>query len=100
MVVSDSLVNNPNKTIATFSDENNTLAYLGYGKFQARVDLRYIESNKKGENIAGTKLGQLKNINLQLFGEASFVVDAKISYVKRTGEIIDEKAICARYLKN
>src|ERR1035437_8361085 len=50
MIVSDSYINSPNKTIAKFTDENNTLVYQGYGLFQAKVDLRYIESSKRGEN--------------------------------------------------
>jgi hypothetical protein len=106
MIVSDSYINSPNKTIAKFTDENNTLVYQGYGLFQATVDLRYIESSKRGENIAGTKLGYLKNINLQVYtkyGRSTYVdkvFDSKLTYVKRTGEIIEEKAICTRYLKN
>ncbi len=107
MVLSDSNVKSDRKTIAKFTDENNTLAYLGYGLFQAKVDLRYIESNKRGENIGGTKLGYLKNINLQIFSQYGsneifhgHALDAKIAYVKRNGEINEEKAICTRYLKN
>ena len=107
MIVSDSYVKSPNKTIATFTDDtdNNTLSYLGNGVYQAKVDLRYIESRRKGENVGGTKLGQLKFINLHVFkssttmknGEAT---DARISYLKRNGEVLEEKAICTRYLKN
>jgi len=114
MILSDTYVNSPNKTIAKFTDENHTLAYKGYGLFEAKVDLRYIESSKKGENVAGTKLGQLKNINLQLYASHGHkftydiasvfknkeIMDAQLTYVKRNGEVREEKAICARYTKN
>lgn len=117
MILADTYVNSPNKTIAKFTDENHTLAYKGYGLFEAKVDLRYIESSKKGENVAGTKLGHLKNIDLQVFVNRgnqklkftydiaemfknNAVLDATLTYVKRNGEVREEKAICARYTKN
>jgi hypothetical protein len=107
MIVSDSYVNSPNKTIAKFTDDydNNTLSYLGNGVYQAKVDLRYIESRRKGENVGGTKLGQLQYINLHVFKSGSKMkngeaTDARISYIKRNGEVLEEKAICTRYLKD
>jgi len=114
MVVADSMVRSPNKTVAVFNWENKTLAYLGNGLFQGKVDLRYIETSRKGENIAGTKLGYLQSINLQIlshFGKNfdysradqfknNEILDSRISYIKRNGEILEEKAICSRYLKN
>lgn len=114
MVVSDSMVRSPNKTVAVFSHENQTLAYLGNGLFQGKVDLRYTESSRKGENIAGTKLGYLQYIQLQIlshFGKKfdysradqfkdHEILDSRISYIKRDGEVLEEKAICSRYLKN
>jgi hypothetical protein len=114
MVVSDSMVRSPNKTIAIFNSENETLSYLGNGLFQGKVDLRYTETSHKGENIAGTKLGYLSHIQLQLlshFGKKfdysraddfknNEILDARISYLKRNGEVLEEKALCKRYLKN
>lgn len=114
MIVSDSNIGSPNKTIAKFTDENKTLAYKGAGLFQAKVDLRYQESSKKGENIAGTKLGELKKIELQLFSHTGYkftydiastfahadAMNARLSYIKRNGEILEEKALCTRYLKD
>ncbi len=117
MIVSDSHVSSPNQTIAEFTDENHTLAYQGYGLFKAKVDLRYLESHKKGENIAGTKLGYLNTISLQVYtknGQFTYnnasldseeitngtVFDARISYLKRNGELLEEKAVCSRYLKH
>ncbi len=114
MVVASSLVRSPNKTIAVFKHENDTLAYLGNGLFQGKIDLQNDESIHKGENIAGTKLGYLKAIQLQLFAfygkkfsyknadlfKNNEIMDARISYLKLTGEVLEEKAICSRYLKN
>lgn len=114
MVVADSMVRSPNKTVAVFSYENQTLDYLGNGLFRGKVDLRYSETSRKGENVAGTKLGLLQFIDLQIlshFGKKfdysradqfkdREVLDSRISYIKRNGEALEEKAICTRYLKN
>ena len=107
MVVSDPFVNYPNKTIAKFTDADGTLAYLGDGHYEAKVDLRYRNISRGGENIAGTKLAQLKSI--QLIANFSYATNqlkngealpATLNYVKRTGEVLSEKADCVRYLKN
>jgi hypothetical protein len=101
---------NSNQTIAVFSDENRTLDYLGRGHYQARVDLRFNDSGRAGENIAGTKLGQLKTIHLQVkfnYSHASAElansvneIPGELNYIKRNGEILTENAICKRYHKN
>lgn len=110
MVISDPSINTPNKTIAKFSSENDNLEYQGYGNFEAQVDLRYNDSARKGENIAGTKLGQLKTIVLDLhFAYNTYFTTlavlglefpGTIAYNKRNGEVRSEKVICSRYLKN
>jgi hypothetical protein len=114
MVVADPTVRSPNKTVAIFKHENNNLYYLGNGLFEGQVDLRYSETGRKGENIAGTKLGFLKSIQVQLFSDFgrkfsyekadeyknNEILDARYSYVKRNGEILEEKAVCTRYLKD
>ena len=110
MIVSDPTAG----TLAKFTDGNNTLAYLGNGLFQAKVDLRYNESNKKDAVVAGTKLADLKNINLQVYSQKGFgfgydvakmfangqTLDATLTYLNRNGETLEEKANCTRYLKN
>lgn len=110
MVISDPAINTPNKTIVKFSSENENLEYQGYGKFEAQVDLRYNDSARKGENIAGTKLGQLKTIVLDLrfayttdstiLAAIANEVPGRITYNKRNGEVRSEKVSCSRYLKN
>ena len=109
LVLSNPAIQSPNKTIAKFSDANQTLAAKGYGKYEAKVDLRYNDSGRAGENVGGTKLGQLKSIILDLnFSYNTLDVElAKVSnvygiikYVKRNGEINTESVTCARYLKN
>lgn len=109
MVLSQPSIQSPNKTIAKFSDANRTLNYKGYGKYEAKVDLRFNDSGRAGENIGGTKLGQLKSIILDLnFSYNTLDVElAKVSsvqgvikYVKRDGDVLAETVTCARYLKN
>lgn len=112
MVVSDPTIASDRKTIATFKQVNRTLSYQGYGVYTAKVDLRFNDSGRAGENIAGTKLGQLANIKLTVEFDYAHVTDAKlaqlmtgsiegkIEYIKRNGEILEEKVNCFRYLKN
>lgn len=110
LIIANPLLQNPNQTIATFSQKNQTLDYLGHGKYSAKVDLRYSDSGRKGENIAGTKLGELANIVLDItFAydhnsiELAKIMDeipGTLAYQKRSGEVIDEKVTCQRYLKN
>jgi hypothetical protein len=107
MIVSSPFVNSPNKTIAKFSDANGTLTYAGLGIYKAKVDLRFNDSGRGGENIAGTKLAQLSKIVLdvdhsyaQLPADKGAKIAGTVSYVKRTGEVLSEKADCTRYLKN
>ncbi len=110
MVLADPAVHYPLQTIATFSDQNRTLSYLGHGQYFAKVDLRFLDSGRKGENVGGTKLGELKSIQLNVnfsyshaatdLADAVDHIPAKIFYNKRTGEILEENAHCTRYLKN
>ncbi|MFN8791377.1 MAG: hypothetical protein ACK5Y2_07975 [Bdellovibrionales bacterium] len=105
MVVSDSSVGLGNKTIAKFTDlkgtlSSNTLRYVG------SVDLRMVESRRKGELIAGTKLGYVSELVLDIaftyarplrHGEKA---EALLTVVKRNGDLIEDEAVCERYLKN
>ena len=108
MVVSDPAIASPNKTIAKFTNANGTLTYLGYGKNEGKVDARFAETSRSGENVAGTKLGQLADITLGVnfdYYSASVAKDAekltaKIYYHKLNGETLEETANCARYTKN
>ena len=106
MIVSSPFVNYPNKTIAKFTSQNGTLVYNGYGKYDAKVDLSVKDSARGGENIAGTKLAQLSKIELAANFSYSIPVQkgakisATLSYVKRSGEVLTEKADCTRYLKD
>lgn len=105
MVVSDSNIQYGNKTIARFKDASSTLANNG-AYYVAKVDLRFNDSERKGELIGGTKLGYLKQIKLDVeFSYASPVevgttVPGTLSLVKRDGEVININMDCQRYLKN
>lgn len=105
MIVSNSGVGHGNKTIATFTDAKSTVSsykqtYIG------KVDLRVLESNRKGELIGGTKLGQLDMIILSVdFSYAAPLahgqdVGATLTLQKRNGEELIEDVNCLRYLKN
>jgi hypothetical protein len=110
MILADPALQYPRQTIASFSDQNHTLSYLGHGQYFAKVDLRFLDSGRKGENVGGTKLGELKSIQLNVnfsyshaatdLADAVEHIPAKIFYNKRTGEISEENAHCTRYLKN
>lgn len=104
LIISDSKISEGNKTIASFSDakgtlQNNALVYT------AKVDLRVKESNRKGELIAGTKLGYLESVSLYLnftYAEpvnAGASVYGLLSLKKRNGETIIDEVNCLRYLK-
>ena len=103
LIVSDPAVSFGRKTIARFT-AGHTLANTG-STYLANVDLRFNDSNRKGELIGGTKLGELKQIKLDVdFSYAAPVpagqeVDAQITLTKRNGEKIGLPATCSRYLK-
>lgn len=105
MILSNPAVGHGNKTIARFSGETGLLdsSRLTY---TAKVDLRYADSNRKGELLLGTKLGQLKTLTLDVdFSYASpdpkgAFVPAVLTWVKRNGSVESAPVVCLRYLKN
>ncbi|MEI2637768.1 MAG: hypothetical protein V9F03_02030 [Microthrixaceae bacterium] len=107
MIISDPAVAYGNKTIAIFSDAKNTLSSKNV-VYTGKVDLRVIETSRKGENIAGTKLGELASIKAHIFfnyfSDTPSVegdeVKGLVSYMKRNGEYTQERLACARYKKN
>ncbi|NDF16106.1 hypothetical protein EB061_12440, partial [bacterium] len=94
MTVVNPLLKPDQQEIVKFTRENRTLTYLGRGSYLGSVDRRFLDSGRQGENIAGTKLGHLKSILLDI--EFSYAhsdielansvkeVPAKIFYQKRT----------------
>ena len=105
MVVSDPRVASGRATIATFESADSLLTNDS-STYTSLVDLRYKNSNRKGENIAGTKLGELKYIVLHVnFSYAHPVavgtrLAGEVTLVKRSGETIPVDMVCFRYLKN
>jgi hypothetical protein len=94
------------KTIATFSAKQGTLAG-GLPAYAASVDLRFATSRNKGENIGGTKLGELANIYVTIdhtYGAALLEngdeVEGQLVLQKRNGEELVSSLVCTRYLKN
>lgn len=106
MIVSDSTVQIGRQTVAKFTDAKGTLTKDGYQTYVAKVDLRVSESNRKGELLAGTKLGNVDEI--KLYVDYSFanpvaegtVLDGQLTLIKRDAGLITEQAVCSRYLKN
>jgi hypothetical protein len=108
MVIRNPLLKPEQQEIVRFSHQNRTLTYLGRGNYLGEVDRRFIDSGRQGENIAGTKLGHLKSVLIDL--EFSYAhsdielansvkeVPGKIFYSKRTGEILEEPVMCRRFL--
>lgn len=105
MILSDSNIGSGNKTIATFPSDNTLLTQSG-ASYNAHVDLRYVESSRKGELIGGTKLGQLRDIALDvdfLYSEPvsnGKKLPATLTLMKRNGAEIMIDMVCKRYLKN
>ncbi len=105
MVLSDPRVNEGRKTIAKFSDVNSTLTSYS-SVYNAKVDLRYSDSRAKGENIGGTKLGELDHVIVGLnFSYQKPLSNGQrltgvVRYVKRNGDIWTQNLRCTRYLKN
>ena len=105
MIVSDPSVGAGRKTIAKFTDSNGVLSSRS-SRYEANVDLRFSDSSRKGENILGTKLGQLDKI----IADIDFSYDAPVAageevsgslvLVKRNGDRINAELSCTRYLKN
>jgi len=74
--------------------------------YTAQVDLRFNDDNLKGRNFAGTKLGNVKYITLDVdFSFAQPVengtqVDGQLIVTKRNGTAdIQIPVSCVRYLK-
>jgi hypothetical protein len=105
MVLSDLSVGAGNKTIARFTDSNLTLSNQS-SKYAAKVDHRFNDSNRKGELIAGTNIGALAQVNLDLdFSYARPVahgafVRGTLGLIKRNGQTTNLAMDCSRYLKN
>jgi len=104
MVLSDPLVQGGRKTIARFKQTSGTLSSEG-AHYLADVDLRFTDSNTKGEYIAGTRLGHVDTIALdvdfsydQPVAEGT-LVKGLLTVTKRNGDIIEKDMECSRYLK-
>jgi hypothetical protein len=105
MILSDASVQAGNKTIARFRDTNLTLGNEA-SVYTAKVDHRFNDSNREGELIGGTKIGNLKYVVLDVdfsYGRpvaAGTLLRGDLTLVKRDGTQIDLPMVCARYLKN
>lgn len=105
LVISNSNVGAGNKVIAKFTDVKGTLTSKSQ-IYTANVDLRFSDSNRKGELIGGTKLGELDQIELAIdFSYSQPLANgeetsAVLTLVKRNDSELVENVNCIRYLKN
>lgn len=103
LILSDNTVQYGRKTIATFASEQTLDGSAA--NYVARVDLRYNNSNTKGEYLLGTRLGELKTVAVDVeFSFASPVAKGRllsglITATKRNGQVIEQDLECTRYLK-
>lgn len=95
MIVSDPSVAYGRQTIARFALDKGTLSttetsYIG------QVDRRFNELSREGENIGGTKLGELRQVILELGHEQNTDGDllAKVMLVKRNGSVLEHRMTC------
>ncbi len=104
MVLSNPKVSLGRKTIAKFDSEG--LLSNEASRYTADVDLRFTDSSRKGELIAGTKLGYIDSMVLDVdFTYAApvisgTVIDGVLTIAKRNGESTLVNMECERYLKN
>ena len=105
MVLSDPRVSDGSHTIARFKAENSRLNNDG-AVFTADVDLRYNDSSRSGEYVAGTRLGYVDTFTLDVdFSYGNPVsrgdkLDGTLVVAKRNGTKTRLEMTCARYLKN
>jgi hypothetical protein len=104
MILSDNTVQHGRKTIATF-EAGQTLDGSA-AQYLANVDLRFKNSDRKGEYLLGTRLGELSQVAIDVdFTYSKPVQDGDevsgvITAVKRNGDTIEADVVCTRYLKN
>jgi len=105
MILSDRTVQEGRKTIAKFTSETERLTRDG-ATYVADVDLRYGNSNRKGELILGTKLGHVDTIQVDVDFTYGRPVSngekllGEIVVLKRDGDKNFDVLECTRYLKN
>jgi len=106
MVLSDPRVSNGRRTIAKFTSVKRTLSNSA-AQYLAKVDLRVSESNRAGEYVAGTRLGFIDSLVLDVafrYGRqgnaAGQYHPAQVTVVMRNGQTNELSASCVRYLKN
>jgi hypothetical protein len=104
MIASDPTIGAGRKTIATFTADNALLSSHS-ALYDANVDLRFKGSSRSGENIGGTKLGEVDHIKLNVdysFSNpvpAGTEVDAQLTLELRNGSNVRQDMTCTRYLK-
>ncbi len=103
MILSNPTVGQGRRTIAIFRDVSNTLSNEG-SNYLAKVDLRFNDSGRKGEFVAGTRLGEIATIDLSVdhvYGdnfEKGSLTTALAVISLRNGETIVADLDCERYL--
>lgn len=105
MILSDNTIQYGRQTIAVLDGANGHLRNDS-DRYVSRVDLRFKNSRRQGENLFGTKLGQVDTIVLDVaFSYGTPLKDGdelpgRVTIFKRDGQRIFADMNCYRYLKN
>jgi hypothetical protein len=94
MVLSDPSVAHGRKTIARFTADNGVLTstdYVSTMAFEADVDLRFNDSERAGEYLLGTRLGEVDSIRVFVEVDGGL---AHLRLTKRNGDKITRTLIC------
>jgi hypothetical protein len=104
MILSDLSVSEGNRLIARFTKANGLFSAAG-SVFTSKVDHRYNDSGRKGERLAGTRIGNVARVSLDVdFSYARPLSDGAVvrggfTIVRRNGPKIQIPMSCRRYLK-
>jgi hypothetical protein len=104
MVISDPSVAYGHQTVARFTRTAGTLSNRG-AIYTGVVDTNVPDTARTGENIAGTKLGSLKDVVLTVdFSYARPVAEGEeleglLALNKKNGDVVEVAVECLRYLK-
>lgn len=105
MILTDESVGHGRKTIARFTSGEGLVVQMG-ATYIGNVDLRFNNTGRKGEWIAGTKLGEVDKVVVDLdFNYLSPLahgeeLGGEMTIVKRNGDQLVDSLVCTRYLKN
>lgn len=91
MVLSNPTIRGNRKTIAVFSEDQENLTIDG-NSYVGDVDLRKIGTDRAGERLLGTRLGEVDTVEVRLYPT---IEKARVWLDKRDGNSVSELLNCA-----